>query len=600
MTTRQLALVIAGLALAVTAAVLVVRPRSAPPGPDFARFEPADGQTRMIGDGHATKLRSILVDVPSTFSWRTRVPARARLATEVSLDRAQAGALAGRTCRARVESRPEGRAARLLAETVVAPGNAWEAVAVDLEPARAHATELVFSVACEPAAPGVTLARAARWRVPVVRRRDPAGQTNVVLVTVDTLRADHLGAYGYARPTSPRIDELARRGLVFRYAETVQSATWPALTSLHTGVHPSAHGVIWNGWRPRARFVTLADLLHSRGYDTSAFVTNMKGAEHPGFARLFLARGADQAEEDRAATAAAIAHLERVRDQPFFLWLHLISPHADYAPPAPHDAFAAPGGSSVGGGASKLVALRERGVKLTAADVAHVVGLYDGEIAYVDDLVGRLLGALRGRGLEGRTLVVFGADHGEDLHEHNRYFFHSPSMYSSSLRIPLIMALPGVLPRGGETDHPASLIDVAPTVLALLGLPSPSSFQGVNLLPGGTVPARPARAAVFSETSGRIFSVSTPEWRLVHNPESLVPEAPGGPYPIGRTELFDRRRDPREQGNLAALRPEVVQALVAELDAWRRRDLREGAAEAAQTIDPTTAEELRALGYIIH
>jgi hypothetical protein len=114
------------------------------------------------------------------------------------------------------------------------------------------------------------------------------------------------------------------------------------------------------------------------------------------------------------------------------------------------------------------------------------------------------------------------------------------------------------------------------------------------------VPARPARAAVFSETSGRIFSVSTPEWRLVHNPEKLVPEAPGGPYPIGRTELFDRRRDPREQGNLAALRPEVVQALVAEVDAWRRRDLREGAAEAVQTIDPTTAEELRALGYVIH
>jgi len=597
---RVLALVIAGSALAVTAAVLVVRPRSGPPGPDFVRFEPADGQTRMIGDGHATKLLSILADVPSTLSWRVRVPARARLTTEVSIDRAQSGALAGRTCRARVESRLEGRAPSLLAERVVAPGDAWEAVAVDLEPARAHATELAFSVACDPATPGVTLARAARWRVPLVRRRDRAAQRNLLLVTVDTLRADHLGAYGYVRPTSPRIDDLARRGLLFREAETVQSATWPALTSLYTGLHPSAHGVIWNGWKPRARFVTLADLLHSRGYDTSAFLANMKGTEHPGFSRLFLARGADQAEEDRAATAAAIAQLERVRDRPFFLWLHLISPHADYAPPSPYDAFAAAAGSSVGGRVTELVAARERGVKLTAADVAHVVGLYDGEIAYVDSEVGRLLDALRGHGLEERTLVVFAADHGEDLHEHNRYFFHSPSMYSSSLRIPLIMALPGVLPRGGETDHPASLVDVAPTVLGLLGLPAPSSFQGVNLLPGGAVPARPARTAVFSETSGRIFSVSTPEWRLVYNPERLVPEAPGGPYPIGRTELFDRRRDPREQGNVAALHPEVVQALVAEVEAWRRRDLREGAADAVQTIDPSTAEELRALGYIVH
>jgi arylsulfatase A-like enzyme len=249
---------------------------------------------------------------------------------------------------------------------------------------------------------------------------------------------------------------------------------------------------------------------------------------------------------------------------------------------------------------AELVAVRERGVALTAADVAHVVDLYDGEVAYVDVQVGRVLNALRDLGLEERTLLVFSSDHGEDLHEHNRYFFHSPSMYSSSLRVPLIMALPGVLPRGRETDHPASLVDVAPTVLGLLGLPAPSTFQGVNLLPGGTVPARPARTAVFSETSGRIFSVSTPEWRLVFNPERLVPEAPGGPYPIGRTELFDRRRDPREQGNVAALHPDVVQGLVAEVEAWRRRDLREGAADAVQTIDPATAEELRALGYIVH
>ena len=143
-------------------------------------------------------------------------------------------------------------------------------------------------------------------------------------------------------------------------------------------------------------------------------------------------------------------------------------------------------------------------------------------------------------------------------------------------------------------------MDVAPTVLGLLGLKSPSGFQGVNLLPGGAVPARPARSAVFGETSGRIYSVSSPEWRLVYNPERLVPEAPGGPYPIGQTELFERRRDPREQGNVAALRPEIVQGLLGEVAAWRRRDLREGAADAVQTIDPATAEELRALGYIVN
>jgi arylsulfatase A-like enzyme len=262
--------------------------------------------------------------------------------------------------------------------------------------------------------------------------------------------------------------------------------------------------------------------------------------------------------------------------------------------------FASSAGSSLGGRVTDLVAAREHGVTVTEGDLAHVVGLYDGEVAYADAQVGRLLDALHGHGIDGRTLVVFAADHGEDLHEHNRYFFHSPSMYSSSLRIPLILSLPGVLPRGSATDHAASIVDVAPTVLGLLGLAAPSTFQGVNLLPGGVVPARPARTAAFSETSGRIFSVSTPEWRLVYNPERIVPEAPGGPYPIGRTELFDRRRDPREQGNVAALHPDTVRALVAEVEAWRRRDLHEGAASAVQTIDPGTAEELRALGYIVH
>jgi len=597
---RALVAAAAGIALTVaTVAFVSLRrhDRSAPA--DVLRLEPPDGTTRMLGDGHATKLRSIVADVPSRLSWQVRVPARARLTTELALDRAMSGALTGRTCRARVESRPEGLAPTVLVEKVVEAGRPWETLAADLVPARAHATELVFTVACDPAPPGGTLARAARWRVPVVHQPSQAGYTNVVLVTVDTLRADHLGAYGYGPRTSPRIDGLARRGLLFRDAETVQSATWPALTSIHTGLYPSAHGVIWNGWRPRGRFVTLAELLQARGYDTSAFLANMKGAEHPGFSRLFLARGTDQAEEDRAATEAVVRHLGRVRDQPFFLWFHLISPHADYAPPPPFDTFTSPGVSTVGGSIRELVAIRARGVTLTAADVARVVALYDGEVAFMDAQVGRVLDALHDLGLEGRTLLVFASDHGEDLHEHNRYFFHSPSMYSSSLRVPLIMALPGVLPRGGEVDDPASLVDVAPTVLSLLGLPPPSSFQGRNLLPGGAPTARPVRTAAFSETSGKIFSVSTPEWRLVYNPEKLQPGAPGGAYPIGEIELFDRRADPHEQSNVAARRPDLVEAFVADIVAWRKRDLGEGPA-AAQTIDPATAEELRALGYVLN
>jgi arylsulfatase A-like enzyme len=436
-----------------------------------------------------------------------------------------------------------------------------------------------------------------RWRVPEVYQ--PSSGPNVVFVTVDTLRADHLGCYGYPRPTSPAIDRLAARGLLFRHAESVQSATWPAITSLHTSLYPSAHGVVWNGWQPREGITTLAELLRARGFATAAFVTNMLRARHPGFSRVHLARAATQAEQDRRATDAAIAHLDHVRDRRFFLWLHLLSPHADYAPPPPHDdAFARGGTSRLDGTMTELVALRERGERLGEEDVARIVDLYDGEVAFADEQVGRLLDALRERGLERTTLVVFSADHGEDLHQHNAYFFHSPSMYSSSLAVPLVLSWPGVLPQGEATDHPASLVDVAPTVLSLLGLPVPSFFQGHALLEGRRVPREAARRVAFSETSGRVFGARTPEWRLVYNPEKLHPDAPGGPYPIGELELYDLRSDPSEQRDVATERRDVAERLTADVLAWRARHA--GAnGPAGQQVDAATREELRSLGYIV-
>jgi arylsulfatase A-like enzyme len=125
--------------------------------------------------------------------------------------------------------------------------------------------------------------------------------------------------------------------------------------------------------------------------------------------------------------------------------------------------------------------------------------------------------------------------------------------------VPLILSWPGTLPAGARTDHPASLVDVAPTVASLLGLPAPSSFLGSDLLPGRSVPARAPRAVAFSETSGRIFASRSVDWRFVYNPEKLRPQAPGGPYPIGEVELYDLRRDRRERDNIAERRKDLVE-----------------------------------------
>jgi arylsulfatase A-like enzyme len=482
----------------------------------------------------------------------------------------------------------------VLLERDVRPGPSWEALEADLSDQVGRSIELSLSLAC-PDGLG-SYPRAARWSVPALSGPRPPDDWNVLIVSIDTLRADHLSAYGYARATSPHIDALARRGLLFENAETVQSATWPALTSLHSSLYPSAHGVVENGQPMPEGLTTLAELLRARGFSTSAFITNMTRGRHPGFSRLFLSREGGQVAADRAAVGQAVAQLQRERDRRFFMWVHLLSPHADYAPPTPHaSSFVRPGSSSLRGQLEELAALRRQGTLLPAADIAQVVGLYDGEVAFVDELVGQLLAALRSTGLEKSTMVILTADHGEDLYEHNRYFFHSPSVYRSSMHVPLIMTLPNG-PTGQRTVHPASLVDVTPTILGVLGLPIPSLLQGKNLLPGGVLPKEPVRTMTFGETHGRIFTVRTPEWRFVYNPERVRPDAPGGPYPIAEVELYDLKRDPREAQNIASSRPDLVRAFSAEALAFRHRTRRKD--PLATGPDPEAVEELRALGYL--
>jgi arylsulfatase A-like enzyme len=559
--------------------------------------EPPGVEARLLGDGASLKLRVVTTPLGAPLSWRTSLPSDARLETHLSFARSEAERLGPGPCPARIEVRGADGRGTVLGEREVDPRAGWERFEADLRPWAGQEVELRLLAGC-PGAGGPAREDDVRWSAPLVHARRAPGETNLLLITVDTLRPDHLGAYGYSRSTSPNIDALARRGLRFEHAETVQSATWPALTSLHTSLYPSAHGVVWNGHRVDEGLPTLAGVLARHHFSTSAFITNMTRGRHPGFARLFLSRRGGQVEADREAVDHAVAQLAREKDRRFFMWVHLLSPHADYAPPAPHNLFRRPGASKVKGEIEALSDLRRRGVDLGPADVAHVVDLYDGEIAYVDAQVGRLLGALREHGLERNTLVAFSADHGEDLYEHNRYFFHSPSIYGSSMRVPLLLAQPGVLPEGAATDHLASLVDVAPTALHLLGLPPAPEFTGQNLLPGRALPAQPVRQAVFGETGGRIHSVRTREWRLVSNPERFHPDAPGGVYPIGETELYDLRNDPGERHNLAEARPDLVRALSAQIGEWKRLHLRPRGPETK--MEPEALEELRALGYLGH
>ena len=329
----------------------------------------------------------------------------------------------------------------------------------------------------------------------------PAAQRfpNVVILTIDTLRADHLSSYGYARPTTPNIDRLLASGVRFTGARTVEPLTNPAICSLFTSLYPHEHGATRNGLRMRPGLPSVARALGRRGYESAAFVSNWPlkdrisglGEHFDRYEEVFTRKRWLGLFKDEAnagdLTDAALAWLARPGrgSRPFLLWVHYVEPHAPYRL---HEEMVRPLGIAQHGEPSRL-------------------DRYDTEIAFADAQLGRLLAAFeRDPDLKANTLFVFVADHGESLGEHG-YWGHGRNLYEPTLRIPLGMAWAGKIRAGSTIDAPASILDVAPTLLGLAGLPSPPGFQGFDWTPVlmGAPPPR-GRALWFEAHKGAVLS----------------------------------------------------------------------------------------------
>ncbi|MDJ0847346.1 MAG: sulfatase [Myxococcota bacterium] len=441
----------------------------------------------------------------------------------------------------------------------------------------------------------------------------PPKPTHVLLLTIDTLRADHLGSYGYARSTSPHIDALAREGVLFSAAIVQRGATWPSLTSILTSLHPESHGVRQNGWPLPPTTPILSEHLREQGFRTAAFLTNMTSAPHRGFDHK---ETFEKEASDGTATRAALAWLRANHDRPCFLWLHWLGPHDPYAPsPEFRRRFATPARRGVNGRRTTLERLHRERRKLAPADLAHIVSLYDAEVAQVDARVGEVLAALDELGLRETTLVVLTSDHGEELYDHQSYFFHSNSIYDSVLRVPLVLRFPGALPAGLVLDGPTESIDIAPTIWDLLGLPPPASYEGRSLLPRIRAAAdgeADGDGEAFSELGEHIRSIRTKRWHYLYNPREMPAPIPkqralraGESFTIEREELYDVLADPRETTNVVERHPDVAARLRRRIEERLARAAaappRAPEASAAPTpldIPPETREELRRLGYL--
>jgi arylsulfatase A-like enzyme len=417
---------------------------------------------------------------------------------------------------------------------------------------------------------------------------------NVVLVSLDTLRPDHLSCYGYDRPTSPHLDRLAAQGHRFEWALTTMPTTLPAHASLMTSLYPSQLNVRRNSGTLPEEARTLAEALQEAGYATAAFVS-----AEPLHANHNLDQGFDlyrDAGEEGSLVAdqtlrRAQRFLDESRSRPFFLFLHLFDPHTSYAaPPGARRRLGAPDRPMGANG------FRAGARELPAEEVADTIRAYDAEIAYTDSAVGRLLERLDERGLADRTLVVIVSDHGESLDEliasHDYAFDHGEFLTLHQVRVALIVRQPGEASRPAGAVHPAtvSLVDVAPTILDLLGLPPLATAAGRSLAPllaGGALPPAP----VFSERRSSAKAkagVAQPEWSATEAPWHLILTPDG-------EELYDARTDPAGRTDVLA-RSAPPAELSRALELWRSR-LQPLYAEVARPADPEALERLRALGY---
>jgi arylsulfatase A-like enzyme len=432
---------------------------------------------------------------------------------------------------------------------------------------------------------------------------------SVLLITIDTLRADHLGTYGYRRPTSPHIDALGQRGTVFDRAFTFWPKTRGSFVMMMTGRRPSQNGYskthqVLLDFNP-----TLAGVLEKAGYRTAAVLDNPNLAAQHGYARGFETYRETWEEKAldtetaraHAITEGGIAYLRAARpDQPFFLWLHYVNPHAPYTPPAPFDRAFTDGATA--GPRLAPVSGFHGGVKkewaVPGKTLGYYVSQYDGEIASVDDEVGRVLEALGAAPVAGKTVVVLTSDHGESLGEHDYYFDHGEDLFDPCLAIPLIVAMPGAT-GGRRSSEFASTLDLVPTILDAVKVSYPPDLAGTSVLGAVTGGAGPGRERLFAQNDRNLSATFDERYKLVDTPLD-----DGGM----RSALYDRLRDRAETRDVAGREGETLRVARRELDLFLDRAQREWArtrvlVQGKEGEKPATieaCEKLRALGYVDH
>jgi arylsulfatase A-like enzyme len=605
---------------------LMIRPTDA----KGAHFEIESVKIILRGD--------FLASLPSGVSWQglsgiyreslvTRVGEKARFSLRLparpSLDLGL-GTLEGGAASFRVEIEAAGGKAVLLDRTVTTPLR-WEDVALDLSPYASQDVTLSLSVASDrPGAAGL-------WGRPAVRSLG-GGERNVILVWIDTLRRDHLSAYGYARPTTPTIAALAKEGTLFE--DCLSQATWTkvATPALLTSLYPLSNTVREFNDRLPSSAVTMADVFHKAGYATlsmsSVLFTGAFSNLHKGFEEV--QEDSSLPEQNSSKTARPyldrlLPWLEAHKEAPFFVFLHVTDPHDPYRGDPPYDTLYADrtkreeherqqneARKTIEDPLMRLFGMPSRAELVKAKIdpdpyVAYDRDLYDGAIRGLDTEISRLVERLRALSLDGKTLVVLTGDHGEEFHEHGRSF-HGQTTYGELNEIPLVLWGAGAA-RGRVVKETVQTIDIMPTILELCRLSPPPGIQGQSfaalLADGAPAPGafrvRPALTEKWATNKpGNPPPLDTESYAIVEGGYKLVQNVQKH-QGTNEFELYDHAKDPLDKKDVASEHKDVVLKLAKEIAAWRKtaEDARlKPDSESAKSLSPEQLERLKSLGYI--
>ena len=479
----------------------------------------------------------------------------------------------------------------------------------DVEVSLPAGAEIEFGASIEADAAGAGAAVDAGITVPrIVTASTAPAPSSLLIISIDALRSDYLGVYrtlsGH-RPDqsfSPELDRFAENAVVFRNARTVEASTWPALSALHLSKYPYEHGVTQNRMYLETAGGSIGTLMRGLGFDTFSITANAYPLNIPGFEEKY-----HFFKDDAKILDFARKRLSEPADAPFFHWYHLWGCHDNYAPPE---------------WVMKIIEQKNPGYiyrryktndmmlgrePCGPEDIAAVRRLYGGALYYVDSLLKKFFDDIKRRGSWDETLIIVTADHGEELYDHHKFFYHSPSLYDSALRIPLLVKFPHQ--RGKRVvDENVSLIDILPTIHHYYaGPPDSGRFSGLSLLEllNGRRERFRDRVLYAEADDSKIAAAVKGGYKLIYNPSGKISYTHVGlPFPFEKMEFYDLGQDPGETRNLAGRNHPVLRQLLSEADrflhaaATRKREGTKGKIELNEEQKKRADEDLRSLGYI--